>query len=672
MTIFRIHPAIGIARIGNSSDFYLAPETAAGELGADGTWGGLPLDPATNLPLTAEAFRDTNQALKRQAVRFRIYAYETAGYPTGEGTEIKLGSVVGGKTVIDLVWSVHVANKKLNNYSLLEADGSYLGLAGYADGKHPPLRNPDLGPLDSQTRLKTLVIDPGPRALSARMNQDVTLAFDQSTRCSVISENCLTTHPVVGLPHYRKSFPSDSFTLYTPGAPLHTLGDARVEKGTGRLIVGPGLGATVGITDDPQKMPPLNNSTENDLWFDDISDGPVHAVIVYEDGSADTVVGAWVITGDPGFAPQTRNVVSAWDDVYTTFVEQLGLNPALYSGGAYQANFTPSFVDDIQPILHAVMLQRWAINLPSFAIGAHTMIGTITAGDDPTVKIPSFDLLIRNPNVPAQASAGAPLMPLSLGDSGKPFLTLTTTQYFLMKQWYDHKSKPGPGPAMGAGEALDRIALANCLGGRFSPGIEVSFPVRDPHLYARDWATSGPFRINAAPLDYAKAQPDTPFLTAGYVPLRSDTPLEPGDLSKFMSVPWHTDYNSCAVHPLDPNPNKDNTLYWSWPAERPVAVYPAALSVFDPSAKTWLPGQQLFAVRGPGTLTTDNAEVGRFQTYIDFVLNWDKVGFVVQSSRISSPRTPPSAADPFLEVACQFDNDTRQIVEPWPTASPLK
>ena len=147
------------------------------------------------------------------------------------------------------------------------------------------------------------------------------------------------------------------------------------------------------------------------------------------------------------------------------------------------------------------------------------------------------------------------------------------------------------------------MALANCLGGRFSPGIEVSYPVRDPNLYVKDWANGpgGAFRVNAAVLDYSKARADTPFLSVGYIPLR-DRPLEPGDMTKFMAVPWHSDFNHCASHLRDPNPGNDQTLYWSWPAERPVAVYPQALARFDP-ATGWVPGRQLFAVRGAGTTT---------------------------------------------------------------------
>jgi hypothetical protein len=228
------------------------------------------------------------------------------------------------------------------------------------------------------------------------------------------------------------------------------------------------------------------------------------------------------------------------------------------------------------------MLQRWNTNLPTFAVNAHNAVGEITAADDPTAKLPNFESLIRDPSNPAQYASAAPMMPLVLGDGQGRFLSLTRTQYFLLRHWHRKVFTPGSRAAFGRGERLDRVALANCLGGCFSPGIELSFPIRDITIHQRDWRSSagGPFRIRTAPLDYTKAERGKPFLTVGYVPLR-DALLEPGDLSKFMAVPWHADYNHCAVHPISPNPGNDPTLYWSWPAERPVMVYPQALARFD-------------------------------------------------------------------------------------------
>ena len=59
ITSAAIHPAIGIARIGNStSGYYLGPEL-----------------PGT-VPLAPDGFKDAFGAIKRQAARFRIYGLD--------------------------------------------------------------------------------------------------------------------------------------------------------------------------------------------------------------------------------------------------------------------------------------------------------------------------------------------------------------------------------------------------------------------------------------------------------------------------------------------------------------------------------------------------------------------------------------------------------------------
>lgn len=665
-TVFRIHPAMGLSRVGNSTDFYLAPETGAGELAASGEalWGGLPLDPATGAPLDAHGFRDAEGRLKRQATRYRIYAYNDAGWPSGEGEEIVLGSTIGGKKVKDIVWTVHVANKKLNNYSHNQG-AEEVNLSFFRDGKTPPIRRPKDGPLDDEKRLATLVIDPGPRALSARADAGKVAAFDTATPASAGAAN----GTVATLPDYPKSFPADHFALDLPLRPLDSLGDIRIEKETGRLIFAPGFGNAAGIMVDG-KAPSLEGSPifiEHDNWFDDVSDGPVDATIVFEDGSVENVVGAWALAGAPGFAPQIRNVVTVWDDVYDLFVRELGLVPELHDGKGYMPGFHPVFDEDIRPLFQAVKLLRWNIHLPRYAVMAHDAIGDIKPADDPTVKLPNFKSLIRNPFVPSQDAVGAPLMPLSLGAAGKPFLSITPTQYFMLHQWHRKLVSDTPRKALGAGENLDRVTMVNGVAGRMNPGLQYPFVIRDTHLFRRDWRTAGcgPFRIAAASLDYAKARKDRPFLGVGYVPFR-DAPVEPGDLTKFMAVPWLTDFNQCTVHPPFPNPNNDTTLYWSWPAERPYIVHPQALSHFDP-ATGWTPGEQVYAVRGAGTETHYPALHGRFQVQRDFVLNWYKVGFVVQASRIDPAARPASADDPFLEVASFFETTPDQKVAGWPT-----
>jgi hypothetical protein len=671
-TYFRVHPSINFARVGVSDSYYLAPETAAGKVvdKQTGVFGGLPIKTGTEAtPIEASDLRDAEQNPCRQAARFRIYAYDTpqTQYPsTDGGREVKIGDTVNGKVIKDIVWQVHLANKKANNYtitSIVNGKKTEEGMAAYEGGNLPPLRNPDIpGSPSSPDRITQLVIDAGPRALASSTNGTRTLAFNAATPSSYVNPSAAITT----IPDYPISFPDDHFTMFNPRGVIDTLGEMTIEANTGRLIVAGGYGRASGIMTNG-KPPSLSDAIDNDGWFDDTSDGPVTARIIFTDGSTASVVHGWVVCTDPGFAPQTRNVVSTWDDVYSTWVEQLNLIPGLFANGSYNTGYSASFEDDVLPIFHGALLQQWNTNLPSQAVKGHQYVASIKPSDNPQEKIPNLTSLIRDPNASNESGQGVK-MPLALGDAQKSFLSLTTTQYFLLMQWYKGKSV-ADAQTIGAGEKLDQVVLENCLGGRYSPGIDLTFIVRDSNFYAQQWqGTTGPFRINLQPLDYSTVKAGQPFLQEGYIPLRTAA-VEPGDVCKFMSLPWHTDYNSCATHEPDPNPEGNNTLYWSWPAQRPINVYPASQCTFD--GQQWNLGGQVFSVRGDeghGTETGYPQQEGRYQCYFDFVENWQKVGFVIQGTQISDGKGGHYGKDKFLEVASLFTTDG-QVVQPWPTAS---
>ena len=100
---FKIHPAIGIARVGDSPDeFYLAPEQAGqlpNELTPDGG----------EQPVTK--FKDGQGRVKRQAARFRVYGYDD---DLKQGKEIQVGEQIQvvywktGQTIVgevkDIQW----------------------------------------------------------------------------------------------------------------------------------------------------------------------------------------------------------------------------------------------------------------------------------------------------------------------------------------------------------------------------------------------------------------------------------------------------------------------------------------------------------------------------------------------------------------------------------------
>jgi hypothetical protein len=123
----RIHPGIGVSRLGNStSDFYIGPEVTNPE------------------PTKFGATRDAGGAIKRQAARFRVYGYDKYGNVVAEIQQSDNTSVE---------WTVHVANRKAAWYEFNAA----MDIPATVN-LTVPLRNPDVSGSDRNA----LVIDPGP------------------------------------------------------------------------------------------------------------------------------------------------------------------------------------------------------------------------------------------------------------------------------------------------------------------------------------------------------------------------------------------------------------------------------------------------------------------------------------------------------------------------------
>ena len=75
--IYRIHPGIGIARLGDSHDeFCISPETPAALPIACDQQGNPRLTPDGQSELRITKFKDPQGRIKRQAARFHIYVYD--------------------------------------------------------------------------------------------------------------------------------------------------------------------------------------------------------------------------------------------------------------------------------------------------------------------------------------------------------------------------------------------------------------------------------------------------------------------------------------------------------------------------------------------------------------------------------------------------------------------
>jgi hypothetical protein len=94
---YRIHPGVGIARIGNSPDqFFIGPERPGQRMNPPG------------------GFKDAQCRIKRQAARFRIFEYDDAD-PTAEPVDVTEEI----SQLTDITWTVNVANDRqsLSNFN---------------------------------------------------------------------------------------------------------------------------------------------------------------------------------------------------------------------------------------------------------------------------------------------------------------------------------------------------------------------------------------------------------------------------------------------------------------------------------------------------------------------------------------------------------------------------
>lgn len=668
-TTFKIHPAIGLARVGNSLDaFYIAPELE----------GALPIDcDAEGNPVVQDGqerpvsrFKDDQGQIKRQAARFRVHVYDDRN---PEGRELRIGDRIqyahpktGQRMEADVAgvtWTVYLANKKASWYAFEELDGEHGYLAAH------PRRNADI--TDGQAR-QNLIIDPGPRSVNF-------------------------ADPAKRTAQFARGGGVETFPPPLQPRSIDTLGELRAtqQDNFDRLLVLGGFGNS-GSCLAGFGQPMIHAYANNDGWFDDTSDGPVKAelncTIVSIDGNPAPVDsppsrlqvedGAWVIVGYPRFAPQITDIVTMNDVVYDMSLQNYAYDPTIFgvppfdaahnapqTPGAWQTwrqaarwntGYRPYFWRDIWPILTRPFNYQWVMDFDPTTGGDPHETGAGSGGnfDPDDLSIPPFAgedpgqqndrhqrrsfvyRVLRQPGGENRFTAlpdpGDPdnrpiAMPYLCGDNpmsntaASKFLRLTDAQLFLLRQWAEGKFinerleniSPPPQVPLGPGARLDQGVLANALGGSFCPGAEATWIMRNPALYA------SAYRVRQSP------EP-----TPGGLSQDTDlaTGLEPGDFTKYSALPWQSDFNECSTQDIDityeawnsidqnnigdPAASVTQNTYW-WPSHRPMTV-----STSSGRQVSWSPTPQ----NNAGDLW--------------MVTLWSALGFVKQQP--AAPGNPPA------------------------------
>jgi hypothetical protein len=177
------------------------------------------------------------------------------------------------------------------------------------------------------------------------------------------------------------------------------------------------------------------------------------------------------------------------------------------------------------------------------------------------------------------------------GNDPLQFLSVTREQYRCLGRWSEgdfladwdpDAPKPGGLGSVPLGDrprALDRAALDACDGGAFHPGTEATWPLRHASMYTNLCR----LRVRGA------GQPEPDYgdvLTLGE--LRAELGAlrmsGPGDLTRWMAVPWQTDTASCGSRypnsTVDPPP-ADLPTFWPAAVPNKVLVEAAYRRVMD-------------------------------------------------------------------------------------------
>ncbi|MEZ5594368.1 MAG: LodA/GoxA family CTQ-dependent oxidase [Gammaproteobacteria bacterium] len=516
----RIHPGIGVARIGNSQrDFLIGPEVMNPERTAFGST------------------RDDSGAIKRQAARFRIYAYDKYDNVVAEVQQTANSQVE---------WSVHVANRKAQWYEFNAAMDIPATVT-----LSVPLRNPDV---KGEGRA-ALCIDPGEKKISG-------LSMNDS---------------------------SYELTGDFQGTPV-TLGELRTDS-VGRLLFLGGHGVSASPSDQPVYDPAKPSSFNNAAgWYDDISDGPVHAKVtignqVFEADSA------WVVTGPPNFAPD----LVGWrtlDDLLRSVYRQAGM---------LEMPERISFKQHVLPILQRLNELQWVNKgfLSMFGAGAPMdfsapeLLAKLSKAPlsqlypDPYAELRRT--VYRSFRATNTRTVEESTWPWIYGDafgytdpdptqppSPNKYLKLPAYYDFVLSTWvsgdfvsdYDAHEQPSQHlddvPLQEQPEMLDRAALHFCLADAFHPGAELTWPMRHASMYR------APYRIRER--RPGESEPSYGSMLNNATVLEMNGPLYkqgPGDLTRWMALPWQGDTAFCrSGYDMEYDPY----LPTFWPARVPNQV----------------------------------------------------------------------------------------------------
>ncbi|WP_093804148.1 LodA/GoxA family CTQ-dependent oxidase [Streptomyces sp. Wb2n-11] len=570
----KIHPAIGVARVGNSTNTpFIGPESP------------------DQRPLPPGSYKDADGRVIKQDARFRLYGYDREGKVV---RELKLSD----DDVQDIRWTVHLANKKAAWYQF-----------------HIPLDIPEAAKLPKEQRGRRnaqvtgqdrhkLVNDPGLHAIRASMGESA--AFDTGK----IMDRVVPLGSIRTEPHTGRLLVTGGDGASASWSDGSISGVANNDTWYDNVSDGP-------VTAEITTIQGKTLTADGGAW---VVVGPPHYApgvksvrTLYD--LIDDLLALDTSLLPRAEAPEEAKIPLSYADDVEPILSRFCQLQWVNHGFATQFGHKGPH-DFLDPGMRERLSDPGKSNAE---LRRQIYVQMRDYERDGTSPVPW-------PWLYGDAMTSSKIA------SVRQHIMLSPTQDLILQRWALGHFTPGSrkscpdvdtAPLQEQPGLLDRAALENCAADAFHPGSEVTWPIRHLTMYCE------PFRIKH------RTEPETDYgdvLTHDKV-FAENGPLHaqgPGDLTRWMAAPWQCDTASCRSGyevRSGLGPRYSPYLPTFWPAQMPNHVLKRSdFNIVNDTGKSLEERRKAFRNRAVWLrgLKTNDMNAQRKQMISD----WYKVGIV--------------------------------------------
>lgn len=497
ITHVRIHPGIGIARVGNSaSDYYIGPEVMKPETTRFGST------------------RDKGGAIKRQAARFRVYGYDKYGNVVAEIQQSPNSRVE---------WTVHLANKKAAWYQFNAAMDIPATVSLTV-----PLRNASVSGGDRAS----LCIDAGKTTIMGLNMKDSSYVMTGNFQGTPVTLGELRTDAMgnlLVLPGLGTSASPTNQPIYRPQEPT-SFNNAN------------------GWYDDIADGPVFARVTIGDNDFDAdpawvASAPPNYAPDLVGWRTMDDLMRGVFMQAGMLPVPQQLSFTEHVQPILERLTELQWVNKGFLS--MFGADAPMNFGDPkLMRKLSYVPLDVNVYPDPYVEL-RRTIYNSFRALNTPTVEEGAWPWIYGDAYGYTNSDPSLPPAPST-------FLQLSPYYEYVLSTWVSGQFINDYDPARKVPhtleevelqkrpEMLDRAAMHFCLADAFHPGAELTWPMRNASMYR------APYRLRMC--EEGSPEPSYGSTLSTYDVMLVNGPLygqSPGGLTRWMALPWQGDTAYC-------------------------------------------------------------------------------------------------------------------------------